>query len=359
MQKLARVGRRRVNDSGLAQILSDQYAKGDHGNASVVRDILDKSENGIIEDVRASQTLAGAVNRNGLTCWLDSLLFSMFASLDSYEPMLIRNYDDAPRKRLALMLRLWVNLLRTGKLINIGIVWFLNPKLKYACCLPYEQTRELQLALAACGWEQAAELRQQDASEAYTVIAEALAFPKLTLKMALYHNGKEDAESDQRLVYERVIEVAVPPGPKDEPITLEECLHTYLTSRVEVGRYSLQQRRNTLNSTAPLKSDDPKAPVQIDVKSVVESQPNTPITAHQDAIFPTSPSRLERATSCKPSNHNRSVDHEKPALPGLMLRANTERTGHGRRRGDSLLKSEVMMPAFQTFNLIRKKYHYI
>lgn len=39
------------------------------------------------------------------------------------------------------------------------------------------QTKQIQLQLADCGWETAADLCQQDASEAFTFITSSLALP--------------------------------------------------------------------------------------------------------------------------------------------------------------------------------------
>ena len=122
MQQLVGSSRKSVKNKDLARILNEPYAKGDSAKASEVIDLLDRSEAGTIDPVRPSQRLLGAVNRDGVTCFLDSLLFTMFAMLDSYEAMLRQQFDDEPRKRLALMLRLWVNLLRNGKLITTDIV---------------------------------------------------------------------------------------------------------------------------------------------------------------------------------------------------------------------------------------------
>lgn len=69
--------------------------------------------------------LLGAVNREGVTCYLDALLFAMFARLGSFEAMLYKNFEDPPRKKLATLLRLWVNILRAGKLITTDIVCIL------------------------------------------------------------------------------------------------------------------------------------------------------------------------------------------------------------------------------------------
>ena len=86
--------------------------------------LLADSEEGVIRKYNPDVKLLGAINREGVTCWLDALLFAMFARLGSFEAMLYKNIDDPPRKRLAMLLRLWVNLLRAGKLITTDIVGF-------------------------------------------------------------------------------------------------------------------------------------------------------------------------------------------------------------------------------------------
>lgn len=84
------------------------------------------SVTGILHDYNPEAKLVGAVNRENVTCYLDSLLFSMFAQTDSFEGILTADdekYDKYPEKKeLVVLLRLWVNMLRTGKLITTDIV---------------------------------------------------------------------------------------------------------------------------------------------------------------------------------------------------------------------------------------------
>lgn len=80
------------------------------------------SFDGILKEYDPNVTMLGAENRQNVTCYLDALLFAMFARLDSFEAMLFDSFTDEPRKKLAAMLRLWVNLLRTGKLITVDLV---------------------------------------------------------------------------------------------------------------------------------------------------------------------------------------------------------------------------------------------
>lgn len=95
--------------------------------------LLEESEQGIIQSYDPNVKLLGAINREGVTCYLDALLFAMFVRLGSFEAMLYKNFEDAPRERLATLLRLWVNVLRGGKLITTDIV-------RYSICIPQDTT---------------------------------------------------------------------------------------------------------------------------------------------------------------------------------------------------------------------------
>lgn len=180
--------------------------------------------------------------------------------------------------------------------------------------------------------------------------------PMLTLQMNLYHGGKEDSESDHRLVHERVIEVPVPSQPEDgQSITLEDCLTSYFDNQVVVERY-LTQRRNTVTSLCSSQAHESTLPGEVDVRRNPESEPSTPRVENNppDVVFPSSPSRLKGAMVRKPSIFKRSLDPEKSVLQDLDRTTSNESTASGRRRGTSLMKVEVKMPAFQFFSLIRK-----
>lgn len=84
--------------------------------------LFEDTYEGLVKTYDPSTKLLGAENRNGVTCYLDALLFAMFARLDSFEAMLYNSFDDLPRKKLAGLLRLWVNMLRSGRLITRDIV---------------------------------------------------------------------------------------------------------------------------------------------------------------------------------------------------------------------------------------------
>lgn len=102
--------------------MNEAYAQGDTNKAYELLVLLEESEAGVVRSYNPRLKLLGAVNREGVTCYLDALLFAMFARLGSFEAMLYKNLEDPPRKRLATLLRLWVNTLRAGKLITTDIV---------------------------------------------------------------------------------------------------------------------------------------------------------------------------------------------------------------------------------------------
>jgi hypothetical protein len=84
--------------------------------------LANESLEGELKDYDPKVSMLGAISRNMVTCYLDALLFAMFARLDSFEAMLYDNFEDEPRRKLAAVLRLWVNMLRTGQLIRVELV---------------------------------------------------------------------------------------------------------------------------------------------------------------------------------------------------------------------------------------------
>ncbi|KAJ5181063.1 Peptidase C19 ubiquitin carboxyl-terminal hydrolase 2, partial [Penicillium cf. griseofulvum] len=240
-EKKVKVLAQRLKQLGIIAIEEDhmiyalQTTEGDIEKAFSLLLLLEDSIEGIIRNYTPNTKLLGAENRQGVTCYLDALLFAMFARLDCFEAILYKSFNDEPRRKLAILLRLWVNLLRSGRLITT------------------DMTKHLQEALAECGWEDAGKLQQQDASEAFTFITEKLELPLLTLKMDIYHTGKEDESDDHKFINERLLEVAIPPEPTDgQSLTLEDCLEAYFNNMIEVKRH--MARRNTASSIRSMDS---------------------------------------------------------------------------------------------------------
>lgn len=295
---------------------------------------------GVITQFDPTIRMLGAVNRNMVTCYLDALLFAMFARLDSFEAMLFDKSGNDPRSKLAALLRLWVNFLRTGRLIDI------------------EFTRHLQETLAQCGWEDAAEVRQQDASEAFTFITDALELPLLTLKMDIYHTGREDKEDDHKFVNERLLEVALPEAEEGRIVTLEDCLEAYFNNRIEVKRFL--QRQNTTDSGRHVDKDSDKN-VTVHIEAVEVPDASTPTASTPTSAYPSTPS-----PSTRPIEGRRRADsifterYRNPHYSASDQAAFDEKrhldelwkTRPGGRPRASSLRKEVLMPAWQFFSLI-------
>ena len=95
--------------------------------------LFQESYEGEIRSYDPKVELLGAENRQAVTCYLDALLFALFYKLDSFEAMLYTDFSEAPRKRLSEILIVWVNMLRSGKLITTDLVclfhWVESPRL--------------------------------------------------------------------------------------------------------------------------------------------------------------------------------------------------------------------------------------
>ncbi|KAL5615633.1 uncharacterized protein BROUX77_001470 [Berkeleyomyces rouxiae] len=181
---------------------------------------------GEIPPYNPNVVMQGSRNRNGVTCYLDALLFAMFAKLDAFEYMLQGDIQDEEKRNLALLLRVFVTMLRSGELIQPDLIAL------------------IQNSLEKCGWEAANRRQQQDTSEAFSFISETLELPLLRLKVDLYHTGKKD-DADHRFVEERLLNIAVPSLEDDKVVRLEDCLMEYFNGQVEVQRHDTDEKEET------------------------------------------------------------------------------------------------------------------
>lgn len=208
----------------------------------------------------------GAENWENVMCYLDALLFSMFANLESFEPMLfLSNQHNYLTNQLAGLLRVYVNLLRSGNLITTDL------------------TMRICEGLKKLGFDEAMSHKQQDSATLFEFLTEVLAMPLLTFKIDIKHGGKMDKD-DLKYSKERILFVSLPDEdleeagsgngtewpkvepkspkvepkfPKTEPsskpededddaILLEECLEHYFNNSISVKREL--ERRATLES---------------------------------------------------------------------------------------------------------------
>lgn len=121
-QQISKLGLADIGEQQMRYALRSKFADGDPDKAVELLTVLEDSATGILRDYTPSIKLLGAENRQYVTCYLDALLFAMFARLDCFEAILFNTFDDDPRQKLALILRLWVNMLRSGILITTDIV---------------------------------------------------------------------------------------------------------------------------------------------------------------------------------------------------------------------------------------------
>lgn len=120
--KLHGKGYSSIEDDQIQYALGSKYSNGDADRAFEVVVLFQESVEGVVKPYNPAVHMLGAENKDMVTCYLDTLLFSMFARLSSFEPLLYTNFDDEPRRRLSTLIRLWVNMLRTGKLIQTDVV---------------------------------------------------------------------------------------------------------------------------------------------------------------------------------------------------------------------------------------------
>lgn len=140
----------------------------------------------------------GAENWGNVMCYLDSLLFAMFSTLESFEPILfISNYHlNNPNRylisQLSAMLRVYVNMMRSGNLITTDI------------------TMQLCDLMAKLGFPEAISHKQQDAAALFEFLTEVLSMPLLTFKVDIKHGGKFSKDDDVKISKERILFVSVP-----------------------------------------------------------------------------------------------------------------------------------------------------
>ncbi|KAI2643523.1 cysteine proteinase [Xylaria nigripes] len=279
----ANIDLRAVQDDHILYVLNSKCASMDVDKAIEILVLQQTSISGEIVSYNPDVHMLGAENRGNVTCYLDALLFAMFAKLDAFECMLkVDTRDNVPRKRLAVLLRLWVNMLRSGKLIET------------------DMTDYIQEALADCGWKEARYLEQQDTSEAFAFITETLQLPLLTLQVDLFHHGKND-DADHKVVYERLLNLAVPPDSEGKGVKLEDCLEEYFNSQVDVHREGSDEKKpsdcldDSQASGAPGGPSSPRSTIRI-------VQP-------EDFQVSTSPEAL-------PDAQSQNVGQAEPAAPG-------------------------------------------
>ncbi|KAG9249228.1 ubiquitin carboxyl-terminal hydrolase-domain-containing protein [Calycina marina] len=318
-----------VDELQVSYALQSKFANGDMDKAARLLLLFQESVEGQIKPYDPTVQMVGAVNREGVTCYLDSVLFSMFAKMDNFEPVLYKNFEDDARRNLSMLIRLWVNMLRTGSLVDVDI------------------TKHLQDALAVCGWEPDGMNEQQDASEFFMFLTEKLHLPLLELKQDIYYDvygAAKDSKDDHRVIQERLLDVAVPEEVSGRIIRLEDCLETYFNNTVEVQRAP----NRSLSVQSNLSSEEKAEATHVESKELSSSNPGTPLSIHPPA---TPLSRLGMRHRTDSLITTRITEKEVEDLEGREAEQSSpgEMTTKPLRRKAS---KEVGIPAYQFFNLM-------
>jgi hypothetical protein len=160
--------------------------------------------------------------------------------------------------------------------------------------------------------------------------------------MDLYHDGVTDPKDDHKRVYERLLEVAIPPKPEDgQVLQLENCLENYFNNRVEVKRMlershpTKRERSNTMSSVNSSQSEKITTS-HVEVSEL--SSPNTPISIHPPTFLPMQPRNRTQSII-----RRRIVDDEETD-PSTT---HPERQNSIRKQS---LRNEVVLPAWYVFS---------
>ncbi|KAG6110839.1 hypothetical protein E4U13_005192 [Claviceps humidiphila] len=353
----------------IKELMSSNICEGDVDKTVDFIVLERKAASGFIEPYNPMMHMQGAENRGNVTCYLDALLFAMFSKLDAFECMLKSDFPvEDPRHKLGTLLRIWVSSLRSGHLIRTDFM------------------KLIQDTLGDCGWAEARLLEQQDTSEAFAFLTETLQLPLLSLQVDLFHQGMKDKE-DHKVVYERLLNLAVPPDPEGKGIKLEDCLEEYFNARVDVLRDHEEGKKGSIDDRGA--ADVSSCASQSTIRFIRADEGAKSSTAASPSEH--TPSQLSDGESfdgnflepygLKNTEHTNALAAPPGAnkfvnMPGATMRPNARHRstsliqrmvldGHGRPRGTedsamakrtkregSTVVKAVTIPAWQFFRLI-------
>lgn len=160
------------------------------------------------------------------------------------------------------------------------------------------------------------ELQQQDSTEAFNFITDVLDFPLQPLRMNIAHGGKVD-EGDDKIAFERLLNVAMPDHPSEGGIKLEECLTSYFNATpVKIERIALdsEKKRGTGASSS-------KVPL---VRTTsIEAVPETMGTPAEMTASPMS-YRAPELSKVDEVNHHEGEEEEDDSTPTRTIPAHND-----------------------------------
>lgn len=218
-------------------------------------------------------------------------------------------------------------------------------------------------------------------------MTETLQLPLLSLQVDLFHQGKKD-DDDHKVVYERLLNLAVPPDPQGKGIRLEDCLEEYFNARVDVSRdheeakksmtedggtiddiATLVRRSNTIRLLREEGATLSASPTDLaplhpfpSQSSVASAPTSEPTLVSQDTEQASQPAGEEAGDSSTPTPIKRHFDRNRSG--SVIQRVVIDESGkptdedsttlpRSRRKGSVVVKA-VTIPAWQFFRLIRK-----
>jgi hypothetical protein len=132
----------------------------------------EEASHGILaEPPTADKVLLGSENDGGTSCYIDALLFAMFISNTSFDPLLTYDIpsteEEEDKIKLQTLMRLFVNKLRKGHFVNADYVhWF----------------RKVLQDAKWNGQDDQGRWTQEDSSELFMFITETFDLPYLPVK---------------------------------------------------------------------------------------------------------------------------------------------------------------------------------
>ncbi|ATZ58724.1 hypothetical protein BCIN_16g04250 [Botrytis cinerea B05.10] len=310
-------GHNDVKDDQILFCLNSIYANGNVEKAHQILLVFHNSLSGVIYPYDPKITMLGAQNSRGVTCWLDSFLASLFTVPTQFQELLNNFYEDPLKQNLIQLIRLWVNLMRSGILIEVNI------------------TERILDSLIECGWDDLDKTKEQDPTEAHMKIGDILDWPMLDLRVDYEHGGIREKD-DHRTSKERTLPISISTdheGPGR--LRLEECIERSLLSLVKI------QRR-----VEP--DDDDEKPVPEHVETI-EAEPNTdkePTSEHvenTEAEPDTAPpSHIEMIGQSSSQNY---LTREVTRDGGSLNRTTSRNSTRKEREVDAFILSKLIRPS--------------
>ncbi|KAG2188119.1 hypothetical protein INT44_000870, partial [Umbelopsis vinacea] len=185
-----------------------------------LNDFQDADDGILVTPNPLTHDMLGSENDQLTSCYIDALLFSMYATTTAFDPLLTSDTDDDDfdKRRLQTALRLFVNRLRDGHLVRT------------------DQVRRLRKALEATGWEghtYDGAWSQEDTSEFFLHLTNIFGLPFLPFQVRLYHGASKDTDDD-RVMTERTLILPIPTD-SNTPINLQEILIDLMYNNMVTG----------------------------------------------------------------------------------------------------------------------------